>query len=47
MIILQELVAKIPRLQFIKMDGSIDNNKWKEWKLDHGLSSATYNILLN
>jgi hypothetical protein len=47
MIVLQELVAINPGLQFIKMDGSIDNSKWREWKCDHGVSSVSYNILLN
>jgi hypothetical protein len=31
----------------IKMDGNINSNKWREWKHDHGVSSTTYNILLN
>ena len=46
MIILQELVAINTRFLFIKMDGNINNNKWREWKRDHGVSYATYNILL-
>ena len=45
-IILEELVELQPDLKFIKLDGSVDGDEWKKWKLDHRVSSATYNMLL-
>ena len=35
-----------PDLKFIKPDGSVDGYEWRKWKLDHRVSSATYNMLL-
>ena len=45
-IVLEELVELQPDLKFIKPDGSVDGNEWRKWKLDHRVSSATYNMLL-
>lgn len=45
-IVIYELVAIDPFLQFLFPDGSIDDLVWKDWKMAHRVSSATYNILL-
>ena len=45
-IVLEELVELQPDLKFIKPDGSVDGDEWRKWKLDHRVSSATYNMLL-
>ena len=45
-IVLEELVELQPDLKFIKPDGSVDGDQWRKWKLDHKVSSATYNMLL-
>ena len=45
-IVLEELVELQPDLKFIKSDGSVDGDEWRKWKLDHRVSSATYNMLL-
>ena len=44
-IVLEELVELQPDLKFIKLDGSGDGDEWRKWKLDHRVSSATYNML--
>ena len=35
-----------PDLKFIRADGSVDGDKWRNWKLDHRVSNGTYNIIL-
>ena len=42
-VVLEELVELQPDLKFIKPDGSVDD---KKWKVDHRVSSGTYNMLL-
>ena len=44
-IVLEELVELQPDLKFIKPDGFVDGDEWRKWKLDHRVSSATYNML--
>jgi hypothetical protein len=46
MIVLQELDALDGTLEFIKADGAVNNEKWKEWKKNHALSIATWSVLL-
>jgi hypothetical protein len=46
MIVLQELDALDGMLEFIKADGAVNNEKWKEWKKTHGVSIATWSALL-
>ena len=45
-VVMEELVELQPDLKFIKADGSVDGDEWRKWKLDHRVSSGTYNILL-
>ena len=45
-VVLEELVELQLNLKFIKADGSINGDEWRKWKLDHRLSSGTYNNLL-
>ena len=45
-VVLEKLVELQPDLKFIKSDGSVDSEKWKKWKVDHRVSSGTYNMLL-
>jgi hypothetical protein len=46
MIILQELDALDGTLEFIKADGTVNNEKWKECKKTHAVSIATWSVLL-
>jgi hypothetical protein len=46
MIVLQELDDLDRMLQFIKADGTVDNEKWKSWRELHNLSIVTWNVLL-
>jgi hypothetical protein len=46
MIVLQELDALDGTLEFIKADGVVNNEKWKEWKKTHIVSIATWSVLL-
>ena len=46
-VILEELVELQPDLKFMALDGAVDGDVWKQWKRDHRVSSATYNILLH
>ena len=36
-----------PDLKFMAPDGAVDGDVWRQWKRDHSVSSATYNILLH
>ena len=45
--ILEELVELQPDLKFMAPDGAVDGDVWRQWKRDHRVSSATYNILLH
>ena len=45
-VVMEELVELQPDLKFIRADGSVDGNEWRNSKLDHKVSSGTYNILL-
>ena len=46
-VILEELVELQPNLKFMAHDGAMDGDVWRQWKRDHRVSSATYNILLH
>jgi hypothetical protein len=46
MIVLQELDALDGLLEFIKVDGIVNNKKWRNWKEAHEVSIATWNTLL-
>ena len=46
-VILEELVELQPDLKFFAPDGAVDGDVWRQWKRDHRVSSATYNILLH
>jgi hypothetical protein len=46
MIVLQELDALDGTLEFIKVDGAVNNEKWKEWKKTHIVSIATWSVRL-
>ena len=46
-VILEELVELQPNLKFMAPDGTVDGEVWRQWKHDHRVSSATYNILLH
>ena len=46
-VILEELVELQPDLKFFTSDGAVDGEVWRQWKRDHSVSSATYNILLH
>ena len=46
-VILEELVELQPDLKFMAPDGAVDGDVWRQWKLDHRVSSATYNILFH
>ena len=46
-VILEELVELQPDLKFMTPDGAVDGDVWRQWKRDHRVSSATYNILLH
>ena len=45
-IVLQEFDALDGTLQFTRTDGTVNNEKWKEWKKTHAVSVATWNVLL-
>ena len=45
-VVMEELVELQPDLKFIRADVSVDGDEWRNWKLDHRVSSGTYNILL-
>ena len=45
-VVMEKLVELQPDLKFIRADGSVDGDEWRNWKLDHRVSSGTYNILL-
>ena len=45
-VVLEVLVELQLDLKFIKPDGFVDCKKWKKWKVDHRVSSGTYNIFL-
>ena len=46
-VILEELVELQPDLKFMAHDEVVDGDVWRQWKRDHRVSSATYNILLH
>ena len=46
-VILQELVELQPDLKFMAIDEAVDGDVWRQWKRNHRVSSATYNILLH
>ena len=46
-VILEDLVELQPDLKFMAPDGAVDGDVWRQWKRDHRVSSATYNILLH
>jgi hypothetical protein len=46
MIVMQEFDALDGTLEFTKTDGTMNNEKWREWKKTHANSIATWNVLL-
>jgi hypothetical protein len=46
MIVLQELDALDGTLQFTKVDGAVNNEKWREWKKTHAVLIATWSFAL-
>ena len=46
-VILEELVELQPDLKFMAPNGAVDGDVRRQWKRDHRVSSATYNILLH
>ena len=46
-VILEELVELQLDPKFMAPDGAVDSDIWRQWKRDHRVSSATYNILLH
>ena len=46
MIVLQEFDALDSTLKFTRVDGTVNNEKWKEWKKTHAISVATWSVLL-
>ena len=47
LIVLQELDELDSSLEFIIVEGTINNEKWKTWKLLHNVSTASWNVLLS
>ena len=45
MIVLQEFDVLDGTLKFIRIDGIVNNEKWKEWKKIHVVSVVTWSIL--
>ena len=45
-VVLEELEGLQDDLSFFKGDGSVDGDKWRHWKEEHRVSSATYNLFL-
>ena len=46
-VILEELVELQLDLKFMAPDGAVDGDVWRQWKRNHKVSNATYNILLH
>ena len=46
-VILEELVELQPDLKFMAPYKAVDGDVWRQWKRDHRVSSATYNIFLH
>ena len=46
-VILEELVELQPDLKFMAHNEAMDGDIWRQWKRDHRVSSATYNIQLH
>ena len=46
LIVLQELDELEDSLEFITAEGTVDNEKWRTWKKEHNVSTASWNILL-
>jgi hypothetical protein len=46
MIVLQEFDALDSMLEFTRADGTVNNEKWKEWKKTHAVSVTTWSVLL-
>jgi hypothetical protein len=47
MIVLQEFDALDGTLEFTKVEGTVNNEKWREWKKTHVVSIATWSVLLS
>ena len=45
-VVLEELEGLQDDLLFFKGDGSVDGDKWRHWKEEHKVLSATYNLFL-
>ena len=46
-VVLEECVELKPDMKFLKVDGSVDGEVWRQWKKDHRVSSGTCNLLLH
>ena len=46
MIVRQEFDALNGTLEFTRVDGAVNNEKWKEWKKTHAVSVVTWSVLL-
>ena len=46
MIVLQEFDALDGTLEFTRIDGVVNNKKWKDWKKTHAVLVARWSILL-
>ena len=46
-VILEELEELQPDLKFTTPNKAVDGDVWRQWKRNHRLSSATYNIVLH
>ena len=44
-VVLEELEGLQDDLSFFKGNGLVDDDKWRHWKEEHRVSSATYNLL--
>jgi hypothetical protein len=47
LIVLQELDELDGSLEFITVEGTMDNEKWRTWKQLHNVSIASWNVLLS
>ena len=45
LIVLQELDELDSSLEFITIEGTMDNEKWKTWKQLHNISTTFWNVL--
>ena len=46
-VVFGELVELKPNLKFMAPNRLVDGDVWRQWKCDHRVSNATYNLLLH